>query len=75
MIKKLSKHGDSLALELDPVVLKQLNIDENTPLEISTDGHAIVVSPVRNAADQAAFDAALASSNERYAETLRRLAE
>ncbi len=47
MIKKLSKHGNSLALVIDRSILELLGIDENTSLEISTDGHALVVAPLR----------------------------
>ena len=45
MIKKLTKHGNSLALILDKPVLELLKIDADTPLEISTDGQKLVVSP------------------------------
>ena len=38
MIKKLSKHGNSLALVIDRSILDLLGIDEKTSLEISTDG-------------------------------------
>ena len=37
MLKKLTKHGNSLALVIDKGVLELLNIDDTTPLEISTD--------------------------------------
>jgi len=47
MIKKLTKTGNSLALVLDKSLLDQVGIDAATPLEVSTDGHVIVVSPVR----------------------------
>src|SRR5207249_788802 len=38
MIKKLSKHGNSLALVMDRSILDLLHIDEKTSLNISTDG-------------------------------------
>lgn len=75
MVKKLSKHGNSLALVIDRSILDLLGIDESTSLEISTDGEALVVSPVRDAKRRKRFEQALASSNERYWKALKRLAE
>jgi antitoxin component of MazEF toxin-antitoxin module len=75
MVKKLSKHGNSLALVIDRSILDLLTIDENTPLEVSTDGEALIIAPVRDKKRQKQFDQALASSNERYGKALKRLAE
>ena len=75
MIKTLTKHGNSLALVIERPVLDLLNIDSETPLDISTDGQVLVVSPVRDPKRNARFKAALESTNSRYGRTLRRLAE
>jgi antitoxin component of MazEF toxin-antitoxin module len=75
MVKKLSKHGNSLALVIERPVLDLLGIDENTSLEISTDGESLVVAPVRDAKRRKRFERALAASNERYGRALKRLAE
>jgi antitoxin component of MazEF toxin-antitoxin module len=75
MIKKLSKHGNSLALIIDRSILELLNIDENTALELSTDGESLVVAPVRDVKRRKRFEQALASSNTRYGKALKRLAE
>ena len=40
LTKKLSKHGNSLALVIDRSILDLLGIDERTTLDISTDGRA-----------------------------------
>ena len=40
LTKKLSKHGNSLALVIDRSILELLEIDEGTTLQISTDGRA-----------------------------------
>jgi antitoxin component of MazEF toxin-antitoxin module len=45
MIKKLTKHGNSLALVIDRSVLRLLNIDADTPLEITTDGKRLFLAP------------------------------
>lgn len=75
MIKKLSKHGNSLALVIDRSILELLGIDEKTSLELSTDGESLVVAPLRDKKRKKKFDDALAASNERFGKALRRLAE
>jgi antitoxin MazE len=75
MIKKLSKHGNSLALVIDRPILELLKIDEETELNIATDGQALIVSPVQDPKRQRKFQAALADTNRRFSKTLRRLAE
>ena len=45
MLKKLTKHGNSLALVIDRPILELLNIDTDTPLDISTDGRRLIVAP------------------------------
>jgi antitoxin MazE len=75
MIKKLTKHGNSLALILDRPVLDLLKIDAETPLEISTDGQVLIVSPIRDERRQRHFREALASANQKCSGMLKRLAE
>ena len=75
MIKKLSKHGNSLALVIDRPILELLGIDERTSLSISTDGEALVIVPVRDKRRRKRFKEALASTNRRYGKALKRLAE
>jgi antitoxin component of MazEF toxin-antitoxin module len=75
MVKKLSRHGNSLALVIDRSILDLLGIDEETSLEISTDGEALVIAPVRDAKRRKKFEKALAASHERYSNAYKRLAE
>jgi antitoxin MazE len=75
MIQKLSKHGDNLALVIDPSILEQLGIDETTALEVSTEGETLVVAPLRDEQHRQRFEQALKSTNERYGQALKRLAE
>ena len=75
VIKKLSKHGNSLALVIDRPILELLGMDEGTPLEVSTDGQALVIVPVRDKKRRKRFEEALASTNRRYGKALKRLAE
>ncbi len=75
MIKKLTKHGNSLALVIDRGVLELLNIDAETPLNIKTDGKCLIVMPAQDAARQKKFRAALAKVNRQYGPALKKLAE
>ncbi len=75
MIKKLTKHGNSLALVIDRAVLDLLKIDADTPLDISTDGQVLIVSPVRDAERQEKFKKALEATNRRYGKALKKLAD
>ena len=74
MLKKLTRHGNSLALVLDKGVIELLNIDSETPLEISTDGSLLLITPVRDEKRRRQFKDALEKTNARYGGTLKRLA-
>src|SRR5450432_1533729 len=75
MIKRLTKTGNSLALVLDKPLLEQLGIDEDTPLEISTNGDVLVVTPVRDPARERKLKMALDEMDRRYSGVFKRLAE
>ncbi|MHB1134936.1 MAG: AbrB/MazE/SpoVT family DNA-binding domain-containing protein [Chloroflexota bacterium] len=74
MLKKLTRHGNSLALVIDRAVLDLLKIDAETPLDISTDGESLTITPVRDEARRRQFAEALATTNRRYGKMLKRLA-
>jgi antitoxin component of MazEF toxin-antitoxin module len=75
MTKKLSRHGNSLALVIDRSVLQLLGIDEQTTLQVSTDGRALVITPAQEQRRRKKFEEALADCNRRYGKALKRLAE
>ncbi len=75
MTKKLSRHGNSLALVIDRPVLELLGIDEQTDLNISTDGRVLVIVPAHDKRRQKRFRQALAACNKQYGKALKRLAE
>ncbi len=74
MIKKLTRHGNSMALVIEKGVLDLLDIDDKTPLDISTDGKILLISPVRDEKRRRRFEAALEKVNKKYGRTLKRLA-
>jgi antitoxin MazE len=75
MRKKLTRTGNSLALVLERGLLDQTGIDADTPLEVSTDGQVIIISPVRSATRTARLKAVMERVHARYAGAFKRLAE
>ena len=76
MPKKLVKHGNSRAIVIDKAILELLKIDDETELELSTDGRSLAITPVGEADERRAR---LSTLSERLmdenAELLRRLAQ
>lgn len=75
MVKKLSAVGNSLGLIIERPILELLNITKDTPLEIKTDGEALIIRPVREASQ---MDRVLAAADEimdAHEETFRKLAQ
>ena len=75
MVKKLSRHGNSLALVIDRPVLDLLKIGEDTPLSITTDGRCLVIAPAADESRRKRFREALEEVNRRHGKALKRLAE
>lgn len=75
MIKKLTRHGNSLALVIEKPILDLLEIDPDTLLEIATDGDMLLVVPVRDEKRRKKFEQALGRTNRKYSGMLKRLAE
>ncbi|MBK7930491.1 MAG: AbrB/MazE/SpoVT family DNA-binding domain-containing protein [Bryobacterales bacterium] len=75
MVKKLTKHGNSLALVIDRPILDLLHIDADTPLEITTDGQRLIVAPAKPSARRRKFEEAQKVAHKRYGKAFRKLAE
>jgi antitoxin component of MazEF toxin-antitoxin module len=75
MIKTLTKHGNSLALVIEKPVLDLLGADADTPFDVTTDGQALVLTPVRDATRRQVFKTALEQANRKYAKALKKLAD
>ena len=73
--KKLTKTGNSLALVLDKPLLDRVGIDAGTPLEVSTDGHVIIVSPVRDKRRTARLRQIATEAHRQYGGAFKRLAD
>lgn len=75
MLKKLTKHGNSLALIIDRPILDLLKLDTDTPLDISTDGKRLIVAPARASERRKRFDAAQEWAHKRYSKAFQKLAQ
>ena len=74
MIKKMVQHGNSSALVIDKPIMELLNIDPDTPLEISTDGQNLIISPVSDPKRMDRLEKALGKINKKHESTLKKLA-
>ena len=74
MRKKLKPIGNSLGLIIERPILELLNIDQNTELEITTDGNGLYIRPVRSRLEDrvAASTSRLVNNHD---ETLKKLSE
>jgi len=75
MVKKLTRHGNSLALVIDRPILDLLKIEDDTPLEVTTDGKTLTITPARENTRRKKFEKAQAFAHDRYGRAFKRLAE
>ena len=75
MLKKLTKHGNSLALVIDRPILELLKIDADTTLDISTDGEKLTIGPAKPSERRRKFDAAQAKAHQKFSGAFKKLAE
>jgi antitoxin component of MazEF toxin-antitoxin module len=75
MIKKLIKHGNSSALIIDKPILDLLKINDNTPLEINTDGKSLIISPQLEEQSEEKIKTSLDKINKKFGKTLSKLAK
>jgi antitoxin MazE len=75
MTKTLTKHGNSYALVIDKPILELLRATPETPFEIMTDGRCLVLTPVRDQAEEQKFQEALAKVHSRFGRAMKKLAK
>ena len=56
-------------------ILELLRVSPETPFEIMTDGQCLVLTPVRDSAEDKKFQAALDMVHKRFGRAMKRLAE
>jgi len=75
MRKKLTRTGNSVALVLEKPLLEQLGLDEDSEVELSSNGDVLVVTPIRTRARQRKLHRIMEELDEKYGGVFRRLAE
>ena len=75
MITKLTRIGDDVVLVLEKPLLDHLGLDENSEVELSTDGRVLVISPKRNPAREARLRNAMDEIDRKYAGVFERLSK
>ena len=74
MVKNLTAIGNSLGIIIDRPILDLLRIDRETPLEVSTDGEALIIRPSKTA-HLRRVRASAERLMDRHDKTLQKLAE
>jgi antitoxin component of MazEF toxin-antitoxin module len=69
------QHGNSAAIIIDKPIMELLNFDIDTPLEISTDGKNLIISPINNPGRMEKLKVSLAKINKKHGKTLEKLAK
>ena len=75
MIKTLTKHSNSYALVIEKPILELLRVSPEAAFEIVTDGQCLVLTPLRDPAEEKRFQEALEMVHRRFGRAMKRLAE
>ena len=75
MLKTLTRHGNSAALVIERPILELLNADLETVFDITTDGTALILTPVKDKSRPAATRASIERIGKRYRKTFEELAQ
>lgn len=75
MIKTLTRHGNSAALVIERPILELLGATADTPFEITTDGQALILTPVKDADRADRFRKSMDKIGKRYAKSFEEQAK
>lgn len=75
MIKRLQKHGNSAALIIEKPVMQALGITEETPLELTVNGNALIITPANVGVGPERMNATIKELRKKYGPMLKRLAD
>ncbi len=75
MIKTLKKHGNSMALVIERPTMEALGITEETPLQVTVNGNALVVTPANVGVGPERMKVVIKEIRKRYGQMLKRLAD
>lgn len=75
MISKLQRHEGGFALVIDRALADVLRISTDTPLEITTDGRTLAITPMVDTRRRRKFQIALGRTNRKHGAALEQLAD
>jgi antitoxin component of MazEF toxin-antitoxin module len=75
MVKFLTRVGNSEAIVIDKAILSLLRISPDTPLEITTDGKNLVISPISEPGKVRDVRKAYKAVKKRFGRALKKLAD
>jgi len=75
MVKKLIRHGNSVALVIDKPIMELLNITSETAFVLTTDGRNLILSPQNQNTREMDIKNSLERVNTQYKAVLKRLGE
>ncbi|HEY6563703.1 MAG TPA: hypothetical protein VIY86_04365 [Pirellulaceae bacterium] len=75
MIKNLVKHGNSWALIIDRPILDLLKMNPESPVEITTDGQSMTITPAVEIGRKSIVRKARKKVNARYQKAFKKLAQ
>lgn len=75
MIKKLQKHGNSAPLIIGKPVMQALGITEETPLQVTVNGNALVITPANVGVGPERMKATIKELCNKYGLMLKRLVD
>ena len=75
MLKTLTRHGNSAALVIERPILELLNADIGTVFDVTTDGVALILTPVRDESRHKATRLSIERIGKRYAKSFEELAK
>ncbi|MCQ2402544.1 MAG: AbrB/MazE/SpoVT family DNA-binding domain-containing protein [Lentisphaeria bacterium] len=73
MLKTLTRHGNSATLIIERPVLELLNADLDTVFDVTTDGTALIITPVKDAKRLSAIHSSMERIGSRYRKTFEEL--
>jgi antitoxin component of MazEF toxin-antitoxin module len=72
---KLTRSGNGAMLVLDDALLEAAHMETDALVEVSTDGHVIVIAPIKDEKDAERFRLAEEWAHATYAGAFKRLAK
>ncbi|MGD1276864.1 MAG: AbrB/MazE/SpoVT family DNA-binding domain-containing protein [Tepidisphaeraceae bacterium] len=74
-LKHLTRQGNSFAIIIDRPILDMLDINEQTPLKLTSEGRKIVLEPLSEKELEQRFNAASDKVEKRFGRMFKRLAQ